>query len=76
MAQSESAMFSEQLRAAIDASELSRYRICKEIELDAAVMSRFMSSQSGLAVDTIDRLCALLGLRLVKVEPKQRSAKR
>ena len=56
--------FSEQLRAAIDASKLSRQEICDAIGLHKSVLSRFLSGQSGLAVPTIDRLCAVLGLRL------------
>ena len=56
---------SEQLRTAIDASEMSRYAIAKAIELDQSVLSRFMAGKSGLAFETIDRLGELLGLRLV-----------
>lgn len=56
---------SDQIRAAIDASGLSRYRICQEIELDQATMSKFMAGRSGLALPTLDRLAELLDLRLV-----------
>ena len=35
---------SQQLREVIDASGMSRYRICKEIGLDEGTMSRFMAS--------------------------------
>jgi hypothetical protein len=34
---------SQQLREAIDASEMSRYRICKEIGLPESTMSHFMA---------------------------------
>jgi ribosome-binding protein aMBF1 (putative translation factor) len=64
---------SSQLRKAIDASGMSRYAIAKAIELDQSVMSRFMAGKSGLAVETIDKLCDLLGLELV---PKDKSATR
>lgn len=64
---------SDQLRAAIDASDLSRYAICKAIGLDQSVLSRFMASKSGLAVETIDRLGELLALELVT---KKRNRKR
>lgn len=56
---------SQQLREAIDASGMSRYRICKEIGLGESTMSHFMAGQCGLQLSTIDRLGALLGLRIV-----------
>jgi ribosome-binding protein aMBF1 (putative translation factor) len=56
---------SDQLRAAIDASGMSRYAVAKAISLDQSTMSRFMSGKSGLAVETIDKLGRLLGLKLV-----------
>jgi len=57
---------SDQLRKAIDASGLSRYRICKGIGLDQASMSRFMSGERGLSLDVIDRLGAFLGLTVTQ----------
>ena len=57
---------SDQLRAAIDASGLSRYRICKELGIDQATMSRFMSGERGLTLKVIDRLCEFLGLTLTQ----------
>jgi hypothetical protein len=56
---------SQQLRDAIEASELSRYRICKEIELSESTMSHFMAGKCGLQLSTIDRLGRLLSLRIV-----------
>lgn len=56
---------SQQLREAIDASGLSRYRICKEIHLDEGTMSHFMAGRCGLKLSTIDRLGELLGLEIV-----------
>lgn len=56
---------SDQIRRAIDASGLSRYRICKEIGLDEAVLSRFMQDKSGLSVKNLDAVASLLGLNIV-----------
>ena len=60
---------SDQVRQAIDASGVSRYRICMEIRLDQAVMSRFMDGRSGLSVQNLDALADVLGLDLVARGP-------
>jgi transcriptional regulator with XRE-family HTH domain len=56
---------SDQLRAAIELSGLSRYRISKEIGLDQSAMSRFMNGERGLSMEVLDRLGLLLELRVV-----------
>jgi hypothetical protein len=66
---------SQQLRDAIDASGMSRYRICKEIGLPESTMSHFMAGKCGLQLSTIDRLSELLGLRIV-AETKPQKNKR
>ena len=55
----------DQLREAIDASGLSRYAVCKAIGVDQSTISRFMAGKAGLALDTVDKLGELLGLKLV-----------
>ena len=55
-------LFSQQIRSAIDASGRSRYRICKDLGIDQATLSRFMSGQRGLTLKVLDRLADLLGL--------------
>jgi transcriptional regulator with XRE-family HTH domain len=57
--------FSDQIREAINGSKLSRYRICADIGLSQAAMSRFMNGKGGLSLETVDRLANLLGLRVV-----------
>lgn len=59
------ATLSWQLRHLLEQSGLSRYRICKEIGLAESAMSRFMSGERGLSMDVLDRLFALLDLRIV-----------
>jgi predicted XRE-type DNA-binding protein len=66
---------SQQLRQAIDASGMSRYRICKEIGLPESTMSHFMAGKCGLQLSTIDRLGELLGLRIA-AETKAQKNKR
>ena len=57
--------FSDQIRDAVNASELSRYAICKAIGLNEGAMSRFMAGKSGLSMDTLDRLAERIGLEVV-----------
>lgn len=55
---------SDQIRRAVDASGLSRYRICKTLGLGEATMSRFMNRQGGLSMQTLDALAELLRLNI------------
>jgi transcriptional regulator with XRE-family HTH domain len=66
--------FSDQIRAAVDASGLTRYRICKTIGLSESSMSRFMAGKSGLSWDAVDRLAELLGLT-VTTDGKNKTTK-
>ena len=65
------ASLSDQIRRVVDRSGLSRYRICREIDLDQALMSRFMSGQGGLSIKSLDRLAKLLGLTVSVKKPKK-----
>jgi hypothetical protein len=44
---------------------MSRYAIGKAAGIDKAVLSRFMAGKAGLMMATLDRLAALLRLRIV-----------
>ncbi len=55
---------SEQLRLAIEASGQSRYAICKATGLDQGQLSKFMGGAVGLGLESVDVLCAYLGLEL------------
>lgn len=59
--------FSDQLRRIIVDSGLSRYAICKAGGIDPAHLHRFVNDRAGgrLTNDTIDKLAAVLKLRLV-----------
>ena len=59
---------SEQLRDAIDASKLSRYRICKTVGLAESSMSKYMAGERGISLTMIDKIGLLLGLRIVADE--------
>jgi transcriptional regulator with XRE-family HTH domain len=55
---------SDELRRAVDASGLSRYRIAKLLDVSESLLSRFMSGKGGLSLDTLDALAALLDLHV------------
>lgn len=65
------AKLSDQIRAAVEDSEMSRYAICKLTGIDQASFSRFMRGQVGLCLDNLDRLADVLGLRLIISRPKR-----
>ena len=44
----------------------TRYQIAKELGIDQATISRFMSGERGLTLKVVDRLCALLDLEITK----------
>jgi len=54
---------SDQIRDAVDASEMSRYRMCKELGVAESTMSRFMSG-GGMELANVDALAELLGLSI------------
>jgi transcriptional regulator with XRE-family HTH domain len=55
---------SDEIRQAVDASGLSRYRIAKELGISESTMSRFMNRKGGLTLKLLDRLAELLGLHI------------
>ena len=69
-------LFVEQLRSAIRESEMSLGSIAQSTAIDKAVLSRFMNGKSGLSVTSIDRLCTVLGLRLVSEKDLSKRRKR
>lgn len=56
----------EQLAEAIKASGKLQRHICVEAGIAEPLLSRFLSGQRGLTLDTVDRLADALGLELVK----------
>jgi hypothetical protein len=57
--------FSDQIRDAVNASGMSRYRICMEVKLNQPTMSRFMAGKAGLSMRVLDRLADFLALEVV-----------
>ncbi|MCH2127467.1 MAG: helix-turn-helix domain-containing protein [Pirellulaceae bacterium] len=60
------ATLSDQLRHIIEAGELSRYEIAKQSGVDASQLHRFVRGSGRLTTDSLDKVAAVLGLRLVQ----------
>jgi hypothetical protein len=66
--------FREQLVDAIERSGMTRYAISKATGLPQSQLSQFVHGHEGLSVESINKLCELLGLRLVG--PRKTSIKK
>ena len=56
---------SEVLRAAVEQSGLTRYRVAKESRISESNLRRFLNGEMSIRLVCADRLAAYLGLRLV-----------
>lgn len=56
---------SEQLRAIILQAPVTRYRIAKDAHVDHGQLHRFVTTGKGISIETLDRIGAVLRLRLV-----------
>lgn len=63
---------SEQLRAAIRNSEMSRYELAKRSGVGESSLSRFLSEQNSLTLDSVDAIGRVLGLRIVTTKTTKR----
>jgi len=58
-------LLSEQLQRIILDGELTRYRICKLAGIDQGQLHRFVTTGKGISIETLDKIAAVLRLRLV-----------
>ncbi len=58
-----------QLRKAIETSDKTRYRLWQETGVDQGQLARFMAGESGLSIDSTERLAEAMGFEIV-VRPK------
>jgi transcriptional regulator with XRE-family HTH domain len=68
--------FSDQLRRAVEQSDLTRYQISKRTGIAQSILSRFINQGAGLSMESTDRLCDCLRLRLVaEDQPRKRKGR-
>lgn len=63
------------IRQAIEASPKSRYRIAEETRISESALSRLISGERGLSVESVEKLAEYLGLEIV-IRPKRRRKNR
>ena len=69
---SESKSISETLRDALRGDGRTMYRLSKDANVDAAVLSRFLSGERDVSLRVMDRLCRALGLELRPTRRRKR----
>ena len=57
---------SQQIREAIETSELSRYRISKETGIAQSALSEFVHGNRSLSLANVDKICELINLELTQ----------
>jgi transcriptional regulator with XRE-family HTH domain len=58
---------SQQLRDVIRHRGLTAYALARDAGIDPGMVSRFLTGERSLRLDSVDRIAAALGLRLVEV---------
>jgi hypothetical protein len=66
---------SDQVRRAVDACGMTRYRIAKKLDISEATMSRFMAAKVGLSMEYLDALADLLELDIKAPERRLNNRK-
>jgi len=64
------AKLSDQVRQAVNASGMTRYRICKTLGMGESTMSRFMTGTGGLSMENLDALADLLDMNITVGKPR------
>ncbi len=67
---------SDQVRQAVKASDLSRYRIWQETGIDQGALSRFVRGKVGISLEALDKLADLLDLHITTGQSRRRTESR
>jgi transcriptional regulator with XRE-family HTH domain len=63
---------SDQIRQAVEQCGETRYAIAKATGIDQSTLSRFVSGERGLPMNTLDRLADYLGLTITMKSQRRR----
>ena len=61
----------EAIKKQVETSDKTRYRIAKESGVTASQLSRLMSGERGLSIESLEHLADYLGLEVI-LRPKRR----
>jgi transcriptional regulator with XRE-family HTH domain len=64
----------DQLRAAIDASGKTRYRLAQECEIDESALAKFYHGTRSFPINRLERLAEVLGYEITLREIGQKRA--
>lgn len=62
---------SDQVREAIRDADCTRYAISKATGIDQAVLSKFLTGERGMSLDSLDKLAEFLNLRITVQKPRK-----
>jgi transcriptional regulator with XRE-family HTH domain len=63
---------SERIREAVETADVTRYRIAQETGIEESALSRFISRERGLGMESLDALAEYFGLELVQRDNRKR----
>ena len=63
----------ETLKRAINKSEMSRYEIAHKADVSEAVLSRFLSGERGITLETAGKIAKVLKLQLTPLSDRRKA---
>ena len=65
-----------QIRAIIDSRRLTAYSVATDAGINPSILSRFLTGERTMSADSIDAVCATLGLKLTETRRGRGSTRR
>jgi len=66
----------DDIREAIEAGDMTRYRIAKETGISESQLSSFMAGNKGLSVEALETLADCLGLEITTRRKRKKSSRK
>jgi transcriptional regulator with XRE-family HTH domain len=72
MAKRQAPKLSDQVRQAIRGADCTRYAMAKATGIDQAVLSKFLTGERGMSLESLDKLAEFLNLQITVRKPRKR----